>query len=538
MARSTTDTCCLTLPFKLEKWQEDLLSKRFEIARQIYNTLVSYELKKKYRIENSKEFRALKKQMAELDIKSNVQDRKQYNKLKAQCRNLYEKGIKEKDNSSNNEPDTKYIGINEYAFKHDISEFYKYFGENIGSSVAVHGIAPQVWAAFNKVVIEGKGKRIHFKKPGELNSLRGFSASGGKSGGVEIMYRENSKKGNIGPHIEWKELLLPLKIDPNNIYETEMLSHRIKYVRIIRKPGKNKPHWYAQLSLEGKPAVKRNKNDGSFKHPVGHGDVGIDIGPQTIAYSSSSEVNLLELADQVKNIEQQKRLLQRKMDRSRRATNPDNYNENGTIKRGVKLTRNKSKRYLQLQKELAHIQYVQAETRKRQHTLLANHLLSLGDRFYVEDMTWPSLASRAKNTEISEKTGKIKRKKRFGKSIANKAPATLITILSTKSKSLGIPGVVKIKTSAKASQYNHLTKEYVAKRLDERWNSMPDGKKIQRDIYSAFLLQYIDPQTNKFNQEALQQNYPQFVKMHDQTINRLSALPKTIASMGIKRSIC
>lgn len=47
--------------------------------------------------------------MAELDIKSNVQNRKQYNKLKAQCRNLYRDGIKEKDNSSNNEQNTKYI---------------------------------------------------------------------------------------------------------------------------------------------------------------------------------------------------------------------------------------------------------------------------------------------------------------------------------------------------------------------------------------------------------------------------------------------
>ena len=33
--KSSTDTCCLTLPLKLEKWQEDRLAKRFEIARQL-----------------------------------------------------------------------------------------------------------------------------------------------------------------------------------------------------------------------------------------------------------------------------------------------------------------------------------------------------------------------------------------------------------------------------------------------------------------------------------------------------------------------
>ena len=46
MKKSSTDTCCLTLPLKLEKWQEDRLAKRFEIARQLYNTLVHAELKR------------------------------------------------------------------------------------------------------------------------------------------------------------------------------------------------------------------------------------------------------------------------------------------------------------------------------------------------------------------------------------------------------------------------------------------------------------------------------------------------------------
>ena len=46
MKKSSTDTCCLTLPLKLEKWQEDRLAKRFEFARQLYNSLVHAELKR------------------------------------------------------------------------------------------------------------------------------------------------------------------------------------------------------------------------------------------------------------------------------------------------------------------------------------------------------------------------------------------------------------------------------------------------------------------------------------------------------------
>lgn len=363
---------------------------------------------------------------------------------------------------------------------------------------------------------------------GDIHSLKGYSVAG-KSGGAEIIFR--------GSYIEWKGLKLPIKFSPNNIYETEMLSHRVKYVRILRKNGKTKDRWYAQLSLECNPIIKYNAETGEPIHPVGYGVVGLDIGPQTLAYSSANEVNLIELADRVQNIEQEKRRIRRKMDRSRRSSNPDNYNEDGTIKRGVKLTHNKSKRYDKLQRELAYIQSYQADIRKRQHIDLANHLLSLGDCFRIERMNWNALARRAKETAISEKTGKYKRKKRFGKSVANKAPGAFVEILKQKCNSLGLTGVQQIETTAKASQYNHQSKEYKAKSLSQRWNYMPDGNRIQRDLYSAFLLQHCDPASKKIDQESLEQDYPQFVQLHNQTIQRLSESPKTLSSMGIRRSI-
>lgn len=509
MARSSTPTCCLTLPLKLEKWQEDLLAKRFEIARQIYNTMVSKELKKLRMIQNLPEYRAIQKQIDALDWK-NAKDKPILQKLYRERNNVF-----------------KTNHFDDYGFKSDIGRYYKHFGDNIGSAVAVHGIAPQVWAAFEKMLFTKDGKKVHFKRFGELNSLRGYSKK--KSGGVEIMFR--------GTYIEWKGLKLPLKLSPNNPYEAEMLQRHIKYVRILRRSGKSKDRWYAQLSLEGKPAVKHDPATGEMKHPIGRGAVGLDIGPQTLAYAASNEVGLVELADRVQNIEQEKRRLQRKMDRSRRATNPTSYNEDGTFKRGVKLTRNKSKRYLKLQKELAYIQHRQAEIRKLQHTKLANHLLSLGDHFYVEDMPWPALAHRAKTTEISEKTGRYKRKKRFGKSIANKAPATLIQILKQKCISLDLAGVEEVPTTLKASQYNHQSQEYIKKPLSQRWNVMPDGRKIQRDLYSAFLLRHCNAQQTGFDQEALEQDYPQFVQLHDPAIRHLSTLPKTPSSMGIRRSV-
>lgn len=507
--KGSDDTCCLTLPLKLEKWQEDRLARRLELARQIYNTLMHAELKKLRNVQQSPEYRRMQAEMRALDWKKEAD--------KPPLRKLY----KERDKL------LKKAGFTKFGFKNDMKYYYKHFNQNIGSSVAVHGIASQVWTAFDKMLFQKDGKKVHFKKYGDLHSVQGYSAA--KSGGVEIMFR--------GTCIEWKGLELPLKRKPDNAYETEMLQKHIKFVRILRKPGKNRDRWYAQLTLAGKPAVKRDAVSGRQIHPLGHGPVGLDIGPQTLAYAAETEADLVELADLVQDIELEKRRIQRKMDRSRREANPDNYAEDGTIKRGVKLTHNKSRRYLRLQKKLSHLQHCQAETRKRQHNELANHLLTLGDCFYIEKMNWTSLTHRAKKTEISEKTGKIKRKKRFGKSIANKAPGMLIEILKRKCLSRGLPKVAELPTTLKASQYNHLTKEYTKKSLSQRWNTMPDGKRIQRDLYSAFLLQHYNPQLQNFDQEALEKEYPQFVLLHDQAIERLSAIPKMPSSMGIRRSV-
>ncbi len=96
---------------------------------------------------------------------------------------------------------------------------------------------------------------------------------------------------------------------------------------------------------------------------------------------------------------------------------------------------------------------------------MANYLLTLGDCFFVENMSYCDLVHRANKTEISEKTGRYKRKKRFGKSIANKAPAMLITMLKQKCQSRGLEGVKEVDTHVCASQYNHQTDTCIRRHL-------------------------------------------------------------------------
>ena len=161
--------------------------------------------------------------------------------------------------------------------------------------------------------------------------------------------------------------------------------------------------------------------------------MGIDIGTQSIAISAAQTVSLLELADQVNPKYAEPRQVQRAIDRSRRTMNPENYNEDSTVRKGVKLRWKQSNRYRKLAGRARELQRKNTDIRKYQHTCLANDILALGTEIYVEPMDYRALQKRAKKTE-KNKSGQFKRKKRFGKSLANKAPAMLLLILENKLK--------------------------------------------------------------------------------------------------------
>lgn len=231
------------------------MPKRFEIARQLYNTLVHAELKRLVQIKRAAEYLENEQKIRALD-RNNPADR-------AKLQELYKEQRKS----------LKTAGFTDYSFTTDMGKYYKHFRDNIGSSVAVHGIAPQVWAAFDKVLFKKGGKKVHYKKPGEVNSVQGYSRTG-KSGGTEIMFR--------GPYIEWKGLKLPLKVSPDNAYETDMLQRRVKLVRLVLPARKAQRPLVCPARSGGEAAIKADPVTGKAVRPIGSGPVGLDIGPQTL----------------------------------------------------------------------------------------------------------------------------------------------------------------------------------------------------------------------------------------------------------------
>lgn len=352
-------------------------------------------------------------------------------------------------------------------------------------------------------------------------------------------------KGKL--HITYGDYTFPVTLrNPDTQtgwYQQEALKCGVKYCRIIRKWVSTKWKYYAQIVLEGYPPIKCD-NNGVAKHPVKQGRVGIDIGTQTIAFSGKDVCDLRVLAPaaraQAKSLVNEIASTLRAMDRSRRATNPKYYNPDGTIKRlkrqhGQKQKRKwkYSKRYYRLRAKLRNLYRKLADIRKIEHNILANELLTHGNEFVVEDMNYKALQKRSKETKINSKTGRAYTKKRFGKSLSRCAPAMFISILGKKANRYG-GSVIKVSTfETKASQFDHTDESYTKKKLSERMARLRSGDIVQRDLYSAFLLEHIDTESLQYNMETLNSAFPAFLEMHENTKRRLQAVGSSLpASIG------
>ena len=150
-------------------------------------------------------------------------------------------------------------------------------------------------------------------------------------------------------------------------------------------------------------------------------------------------------------------------------------------------------------------------------------------------MSFKGLQRRSQKTERNA-NGRFKRKKRFGKSIENCAPAQFVAILNQKLGYIGAQ-VLEVNTvSFRASQYNHVTDDYVKKKLSQRWNII-SGHRIQRDLYSAFLLKNSTPDLMHSDRDKCIQTFEIFKTNHDLCIKALKHSNRNLlSSFGIKKT--
>ncbi len=317
-------------------------------------------------------------------------------------------------------------------------------------------IGARAWVAIERYIF-GEGGRPRFK-----SRRRGLHSLEGQSASANIIWLPKEQA------FSWNKRRIPVVV-PTTAYATEALCdptdpskpRKVKYCRVVRRVIRGRMRYFLQLVLEGLAPVRYIPAPKSAW-------VGIDPGPSKIAFVSENGVALLRSSPRSEDHAAEKARILREMDRSRRATNPDNYEKNGVVKKGRRIW-NYSKRYEALKLKLAEIYRRERETRKTDHGLIANTIIQLGGTVKCE-----------KNSYVSFQMN-------FGKSVGRNGTASLIQRIRSKAESAGGAEFVDLPCRhLRLSQYNHVTETYEKKPLSQRWARVGDVI-VQRDAYSAFL---------------------------------------------------
>ncbi len=447
MKKSKTPTFLLELPLAVDAGQAKRLRAHFEAARCLYNALLGEELRRLKRMRTDPTWQA------------------------ARALPLSQKQARAAAFSSLRQ---------EYSFsEYDLHTFAQeanctWIAEHI-DAVTAQTLATRAYQAVNRLCL-GKAKKVRFKSKG-----RGLNSIEGKRNDTGLRFvLQSPEEGNQG-WLVWGKDRLPALIDWHDPVLHHGLRHRIKYARLVRRKASSSNaqgadiqgyRFYVQLVLEGMPYQKP-------KNMPGHEIIGLDLGPSTIAIvSRGNEARLIPLCEELKPDAREKRRLVRKLDRQRRANNPQNYDEKGRIKKQGKrpLTWKNSKGYLATRRRLAQQERKLASHRKSLHGRLVNEIIRVGNDIRIEKISY------------------IGWQKQFGKSVGMRAPGMLIDHLRrTVARTGGTLQEFATRTT-KLSQYCHGCMTYKKKPLSQRWHQCACGiGPIQRDLYSALLAAYLNP---------------------------------------------
>lgn len=310
----------------------------------------------------------------------------------------------------------------------------------------------------------GKAKRCRFKKQGTEFSLKGSSNK--ESPQIKVT-------GDSALLI-FRKKEYSLKIDQQNPYHCHALDHRIKNSQIMRRRIGGRERWFVQICLEGEAFRDKEKERRHRTRLVSHfgeafegKSVSVDFGPKRIAVSNeliSFEGPIIPLS--LKGMMGQCKSLQRKMSRSLRQNNKEAF-EAGVLRKGVRLK--KTSNYQKLASEKKDKDRRMASHRKCILGHRAHEIMQLGRVLKLENISYKAL------------------QKRYGKSVAASAPASLKASLFRTAEKLGGRGELINTFQTRLSQ-TCLCGEVKKKALKERTHACAScGLIVGRDILSAFL---------------------------------------------------
>lgn len=396
----------VTFPLKTTQKDEIFLLKRFRLAEQLYNRLWKKKISQYNELIKTNAYRAQQNSIIEkykqIDAlkKMDKPDKDEIKKLKEEIKNIY----------ADRNQKLRTLHFTKFGFLNDMTVLRQPFAKELDSGIC-QVLAENLWAAFDKQIYHGS-TRVRKKRFDSMATLRGKT---NKSG---IVYRDGC--------IRWMKHYFPVSVDYNNTYEVESFDHEIAMCGIKRVWWKGRWKYYAQIYFRGLPPAKRKKSDGAFSRTLGKGNCKVECELDRIYVITNGNREIYKLCPHIFSINQQIAEISRKMDRSRRSMNPENYNEDGTIRRrkpGEERYWKRSNHYLQMKSEFRQLHQKLANVRKTDHETLANVILRYGDNFEIH---MPNFKKK------QEKNGGHE-----GKQILAYSPAMFVEILNRKVKMLG-----------------------------------------------------------------------------------------------------
>ncbi len=425
--KTTTPSFILELPLNTNPVHESIILVRLDAGRQLYNACLGETLKRLDLSRQSKEFQQI------------ITLPKRKNRTEAFKALNCEFGFTEYD-------------IHHYA----VGIRQSWIKEHIGVHIA-QKIASRAFKTIQKKAF-GIAKNIRFKGKNQFDTLEG------KNNQTGLIFEDNILK--------WSGLEIPCIIDEKNNLVSYRLQHRVKYCRLVRRKINSKNLFYVQLILEGKPYQNPEKK-------LGEEELGVDVGPSTYAVVGDTKAELKQFCSELVPKQKEKRKLQRKLDRQRRAGNPQNYNENGTVRKDKKKWK-QSNQYKKTKSEIAELDRTTAAHRKSIHGHEQNVIISQGNIIKAEKIPYKSF------------------QRIWGKSVSIRAPSMFMSGLKRKAENAGGHFYEFPTKTTKLSQICHVCENAVKKPLSQRRHTCC-GIDMQRDLYSAFLAKCVDVNTNSLD---------------------------------------
>lgn len=432
---------------------EKELDARFQAGRQLYNAVLGEAVVRVQNVRNSEPYQEAKK----IKVKTE-DDKKLKNELFSQAR--------------------KQARLSDFElqdFATLTAKNSKWMWEKLDSHT-IQKIGTRAFKAVEKVLY-GKARKVRFKSQSSFHSIEG------KTNTQSIRFF-----GGTDCCVLWgKDLTLTIRF-PDKWNEVLEYGYRlpVKYCRILWREINGKRRWYVQLINEGVPYKETPAYKLHNKVNSNTGLVGIDLNVSNVAVVGDDKAGLFPFAENVPTFEQEIKTLQRKMERSRRATNPENYEpdfekqvgrsnkrKKGKVKKGSRRWKQSSayKKYARKKREL--------ERRKAAYARSQNR--GLGNKIVRE------FGNNIKSEKVSVRAWQ----RRYGKAISAKSPSFFQSELARKAESAG-GQFTTFSTQKTALSQTHIDGTRIKKSLSERVHKDVSGFEMHRDLFSAYLARFIN----------------------------------------------